>query len=364
MGLAPYGDPGRHYDALSRLITLRRNGTFRIDLSFFNYHLERTKNRCSEKFAETFGAGRRKGEDLSENHKDIAAALQLVTEETILHMAKVARAETGSPNLCLSGGVALNSVSNGRILREGIFDDVFIQPAASDGGCAVGACFTVYNVLLGHPRAYVLKDAYTGKGYTEEEMLEALRDTPGITYERVEDVASHAARLVAEGKIVGWFQGRAEFGPRALGNRSILADPRLPEMKDILNHRVKHREPFRPFAPSVLAEKCAEYFETGYPSPYMLLVYKVRPAKRQQIPAVTHVDDTGRVQTVDRDTNPLYWDLIKAFEERTGVPVVLNTSFNIRGMPIVNSPRDALDCFVGTGMDHAVIGPYVASKTP
>jgi carbamoyltransferase len=252
---------------------------------------------------------------------------------------------------------------NGKILRQGPFDEIFIQPAASDAGTAIGAALYVHSCLLGLPRPTPMRHAYWGPGFTDDEIAATLADYDGrVTYRQVDDPARVGAESVARGEILGWFQGRMEFGPRALGNRSILADARGSNMKDILNARVKHRESFRPFAPSVLEERTGEYFTVDYPSPYMILVYDVRPDKRAVVPAITHVDGTGRVQTVSRETNPLYWSLIKEFEDRTGVGLILNTSFNVMGEPIVCRPEEALECFLNTGIDRLIIGNYLVEK--
>ncbi|MDD5086031.1 MAG: carbamoyltransferase [Candidatus Omnitrophica bacterium] len=361
MGLASYGDPERYYKEFKKLVRLGPNGSFEIDLSYFRYHVSRLGQRCSQKFIDTFGPPRRENEPLNQHHNDIAAVLQRVLEESIFHILYYLKDRTKSRNLCMAGGVALNSVANGKVLEKGIFDEVFVQPAASDAGCSIGAAFYIYNMILGYPRKYVLETASLGKEFSQDEMEEAVKNFP-VKYERSDDIAQRTAQLLSRGKIVGWFQGRAEFGPRALGSRSILADPRIAEMKDILNERVKHREGFRPYAPSVLAERAEEYFDNGYPSPYMLLVYNVKPEKRNVIPAVTHVDGTGRVQTVEKEKQPLFWRLIKEFERLTGVGVILNTSFNVQGMPIVNSPKDALECFLSTEMDNLVLGNILVSK--
>ncbi|MGQ9628975.1 MAG: carbamoyltransferase family protein [bacterium] len=367
MGLAPYGDPGPYYNLFEKMVKLTPDGGFSINSDFLLHryparHWSRKPEDFSREFFEIFGPTRN-GQPLRKSHEDIAASLQLRLEETILHMVKYLYEKAKCRNLCIAGGVGLNSVANGRILNETPFEELFIQPAAGDGGTSLGCAYYIYNILLGYPRNYVFNSAYLGAEYTEEEIVAVLRASGnGLKYRRIEEIERLTARFLAEGKIVGWFQGRAELGPRALGNRSILADPRRAEMKDILNEKVKHREPFRPFAPSVLEDKCGEYFENDYPSPYMLLVYKVRPEKRSVIPAVTHVDGTGRVQTVNEKQNPKYWRLIKAFEEITGVPIILNTSFNVKGEPIVNSPQDAINCFKSTQMDLLVLGDYLVEK--
>ncbi|MCL6498550.1 MAG: carbamoyltransferase, partial [Firmicutes bacterium] len=257
---------------------------------------------------------------------------------------------------CLAGGVAFNCVANGKIFDRTPFEEVYIQPAAGDAGLAVGAAFYVYHQVLGYSRAFVMDHAYWGPEFTPAAIRQTL-DAVGLRYRQLSEEAlcRETARHIADGKIVGWFQGRMEWGPRALGNRSIVVDPRRPEMKDVLNRRIKHREPFRPFAPSILEEATGGYFERAYPSPFMILAYPVRPEKRAVIPAPTHVDGTGRLQTVSRETNPRYWRLIKEFERLTGVPVVLNTSFN-ENEPIVCTPQEAVDCFLRTQMDVLAIG--------
>jgi carbamoyltransferase len=251
-------------------------------------------------------------------------------------------------------------VANGLIRQQTPFREIFIQPAAGDSGTALGVAFYIWNTLLGNPRTYVMRDAYLGPQYSDAELEEAIRSF-GASYQRADDVEERAAELIASGKIVGWFQGRMEFGPRALGNRSILADPRQPEMKDLLNLRIKHRESFRPFAPAVLEEYVQEYFEDSYPSPFMLMVFKVRPERSANIPATRHVDNTGRVQSVSRSVNPRFWNLIESFRRRTGIPLVLNTSFN-ENEPIVCSPQDALHCFATTKMDALVLGNFLITK--
>jgi carbamoyltransferase len=296
-------------------------------------------------------------------HENIAASLQRRLEEVLLGMLRELHGRTGVDALCLAGGVALNCVVNGKIFEETPFRDVYIQPAAHDGGTSVGAAFHVWHHELGHPRDFVMDHAYWGPAFDETRMRAAL-DGAGMAYRRSEptEIADRTSQALAEGKIVGWFQGRMEFGPRALGNRSILVDPRRAEMKDVLNARIKHREPFRPFAPSVLEEATGRYFVRSEPSPFMLMTYPVRPEKVDEIPAPTHVDGTGRLQTVRSDQNPLYVDLIRAFEARTGVPVLLNTSFN-ENEPICCTPEQAVDTFRRTKMDVLVLGEFVASKS-
>lgn len=362
MGLAPYGDPDRYGEDMRKTVILLPDGTFRLDFRYFDFHVSLTRKRYSRLFESTFGPPRVPGGELTQRHKDIAAALQRRLEEACIHMAAHLQVESGLTRLCLSGGVALNSVMNARLLKKGIFEEVFIQPAAGDAGCAMGAAWYIEHVLLNRPRTFRFEDAAVGAGFDDGQIRETL-ERRAADYRRTEQPAHDAAALLAGGKIIGWFQGRAEIGPRALGSRSILAAPFPAGMKDRLNERVKHRESFRPFAPSILEERMGEYFDGPAPSPFMLLVYPVRPEKREQIPAVTHVDGSARVQTVSRAVQPLYYSLIEAFEKRTGIPVVLNTSFNVRGMPIVNSPDDALDCLAATELDAVILGHYVVSRS-
>jgi carbamoyltransferase len=295
-------------------------------------------------------------------HEDVAASLQAIFEDTYLALVRSAHERTGSRCLCLAGGVALNAVANGRILRDTPFTDLWIQPAAGDSGTAVGAAFHVWNETLAGERRYVMEHAYTGPAYEEEACAAAL-GSAGLEAGRLADdeLFSHAARAIADGLVVGWFQGRMELGPRALGSRSIVADPRRADMKDVLNARIKHREPFRPFAPSILAEATGEWFEQDHPSPFMVLVYRTREDKRDRIPAVNHVDDTGRLQTVERALAPRYYRLIEEFARLTGVPLVINTSFN-ESEPIVMTPAHAVDCFVRTRMDVLVLGNLVVRR--
>jgi carbamoyltransferase len=367
MGLAPYGDPSRYIDEFRRIVRLTDDGGYVIDLSYFAYHYLGRPRWFSPKFSRIFGPARDPDGELSQHYIDVAAALQLRTEEVGLHLARWLRRESGLDRVCLAGGVCLNSVMNGRILLEGVFDEVVVQPAANDAGTALGACYWLWNTVMRQPRTYVFEHAYFGPWFEDDQFRRAIDRCVApdhrVAWCKTENAPEQAARLVAEGKIIGWFQGRMEMGPRALGNRSILADPRLPEMKDLLNARVKFREGFRPFAPSVLEEKCGDWFTSSASSPYMIMVYPVHPEKRRLIPAVTHVDGTGRVQTVSRRHNPRYYRLIEEFERITGVPVVLNTSFNIRGEPIVNHPEQAVECFLRTGMDALFIGDYMITKT-
>lgn len=359
MGLAPFGTD-RYVEQFRRMIHLGPEGTYKLDLSWFEHH--RTgKHRVSRTFLDMFGPPRpRTRAPVEQHYADVAYALQYTLEETGLHIARWLQQKTGLTSLCVAGGVALNSVMNGRILLETPFTDFFAPPAASDAGTALGAALYVSACTLDLPRRggnYI----YLGPDFGAAEIEAALRRS-GLTYSRPDDVARHAAARIADGKIIGWFQGRMECGPRALGNRSILADPRSHESKPRLNEKVKHREPFRPFAPSALQERAGEYFVSDYPSPVMLLVFDVLEHKRHEVPAITHVDGTARVQTVSKEDNPTYWRLIKCFEELTGVPMVVNTSFNDNDEPIVCTPDDAIRCFLKTDLDGLAIGPFWVEK--
>jgi carbamoyltransferase len=371
MGLAPYGTP-RFAEQMRELVRPTPDG-FELGLEWFVHHREGvdmtwdeatpTIGRLfSDRLSEALGPPREPGSALSALHEDVAASLQAVLEELHLHLVRLVHERTGSRNICLAGGVALNAVANGRIRLETPFEQVYVQPAAGDSGTAVGAAFHVWHRELGQPRAFVMEHAYFGPAYTDADHAAALAAT-GVRAELVDDDALFplVAERIAAGDVVGWFGGRMEFGPRALGNRSIIVDPRRHDMKDILNARIKHREPFRPFAPSVLAEATGDWFEQDYPSPFMVLVYKTRAEKRELIPAVNHVDDTGRLQTVERHVNPRYYRLIEEFARITGVPIVLNTSFN-ENEPVVMSPQHALETFQKTRMDLLVLGNHVVRR--
>jgi carbamoyltransferase len=360
MGLAPYGTDALA-SPLRRTVMLLPDGTFEIDLSWFGW--QREQSAVSPRFVERFGPPRVPESELEQRHKDLAWAVQDVLEEAAVHVGRGLRRRVSTSKLCLSGGVALNSVMNRRLLLDAGFDDVFIQPAASDAGNALGAALWVWHQEMGRPREWQMEHAYLGHECSDAEMKSALVEK-GVPFRSVEDPAATAARLISEGKVVGWFQGRAEIGPRALGARSILADPRRPDMRDIVNHQVKRREWFRPFAPSVLEERASDYFEDYYPNPFMLLVQPVRADRRDTIPAVTHVDGTARLQTVNAARSPQFHRLISEFDRITGVPVVLNTSFNLRGEPIVHRPSEAVDDYLRSGMDAVVIGQYLAEKSP
>jgi carbamoyltransferase len=296
------------------------------------------------------------------HHQDVAASLQAMLEEAEFALVRRLKRETGKQALCMAGGVALNSAFNGKVLPDTDFKDIFIQPAAGDAGTALGVCYYIWHQILGQPRGFVMHDAYTGPQF-KNGAIQKILDGQNLSYEMLDEEAmvKRAAESVANGDVLGWFQGRMEWGPRALGDRSIIADPRRDDMKDILNARIKHRERFRPFAPSILMEHVGEYFDQTYPDPFMIKVYNVLPEKRDAIPGVTHIDGTGRLQTVDKAYAPLYWQLINTFRERTGVPVVLNTSFN-ENEPIVCTPQEAVDCFLRTKMDALVLGNYLVRK--
>jgi carbamoyltransferase len=352
MGLAAYGTP-RYKDRFMRMIELRPDGTYRLDASYFKVQHSpgRYEGYVSKKFSGIFGAGRSPDEEITQEHKDIAASLQATLEEVVFHVLRRLYEKTGCKKLCLSGGVAQNSVMCGRITKETPFDEVFIQPASGDNGCSLGAAEWTYNQVLGMPRSAVFPGCYLGPEFSEKEILSSL-----------ENIAVETARLIANGKIVGWFQGRMEWGARALGNRSILADVTNPEMTDIVNRYVKHREDFRPFAPACTVEAASEYFECDGPSPYMLNVFPASGKARQKMPAIVHVDGTARLQTVSRQENPLFYSLLEELNRLKGVPCVLNTSFNIKGEPIVCSPMDAIKCWSSTGLDVLVMGSFLLEK--
>ena len=392
MGMAPFGTP-RYVDKVHQLIRLHGDGSFELDMSYFSFHYstDRTFNR---RFVDLFGQPRDpdahfftpssgypayfgpKPPDYSQRaeqnqyYADVAASIQAVTEEVMLHVVRAAHQATGLKRLCLAGGVALNSVANGRILRESPFEEIYVQPAAGDGGGALGAALWGRHGVLGKPRTFTMDHAYWGKEYGPAE-IEQFLQTAGVRYRGVDDDEELVAQVVdrlREGKVVGWFQGRFEWGPRALGNRSILADPRRADMKDIVNTKIKFREPYRPFAPSVLVERVNDFFELAeparqYPARFMLYVVDVKPDKREVVPAITHVDGTARLQVVTRADAPRYYRLIECFGEATGVPVLLNTSFNLRGEPIVNTPAEAFRTFSASEMDVLVLDRYLVEKS-
>jgi carbamoyltransferase len=371
MGLAPYGTP-RYAAKLHELIRLD-GPLFELGLDYFTHDKEgvdmnwdsgspKIGRIYSDQLVELLGPAREPRGEITAQHEDVAASLQVVLEEAYLHLVETLWERTHVPNLCLAGGVALNAVANGRILPETSFRELYVQPAAGDSGTAVGAAFYVWNQELGRPRGFVMDHAYTGPEFDDDEIRAAL-DAAGVEAERIDDDTLFAtvAERIAAGDVVGWFQGRMEFGPRALGHRSIVADPRSATMKDVLNARIKHREPFRPFAPSILAERTGEWYEQDYPSPFMVLVYKTATDKRDRLAAVNHVDDTGRVQSVEASVEPRYHRLIDEFGRLTGVPILLNTSFN-ENEPIVMTPSQAVDTFLKTRMDMLVLGNYVVRR--
>ena len=388
MGLAPYGEPVYTQQLLDNVIDIKGDGSFRLNMEYFNFH--RGLTMTSEAFHDLFGAPPRKPESvLSQREMNLARSVQEVTEIAMMRMAHHVHTQTGSKNLCLAGGVALNCVANGRLLREGPFERIWIQPAAGDAGGAVGVALAVWHRYLDQPRAACdgvrdrMNAALLGPHYSDDE-LESFCNSRGAPYKRVTepDLSREVARLIADEKVVGWFQGRMEFGPRALGARSILGDARSPAMQKTMNLKIKYRESFRPFAPAVLRERCADYFEMDEDSPYMLLVAPVRSERRiamtpeqqsldgieklnvprSDIPAVTHVDYSARIQTVSREDNPRYYDLIAAFDDSQGCGTIVNTSFNVRGEPIVCTPEDAYRCFMRTEMDVLVLGTCILEK--
>jgi carbamoyltransferase len=371
MGLAPYGEAELHRAQMGDL--LRLDGLFELNLSYFTHQAQGVDMTWSEgaptigrifspRLEEVFGRAREPQGELTKHHEDVAGALQVVLEDAYLHVVNEAHRRTGLTNLCLAGGVALNAVANGRIRTETAFDGLYIQPAAGDSGISVGAAYFVWNQKLGRERGYVMDHAYTGPEYSDAEYGSAVR-AAGLESELLDDdtLFRTVAERIAAGEVIGWFQGKMEFGPRALGNRSIVTDPRRDDMKDILNARIKHREPFRPFAPSILAERTGEWYEQDYTSPFMILVYKTKADKRDKVPAVNHVDDTGRLQTVERHVNPRYYRLIEEFERQTGVPILLNTSFN-ENEPIVMTPQNAVETFQKTRIDVLVLGNRVVRR--
>lgn len=380
MGLAAYGEP-RYAEALSRLVRVKADRCFELDLSYFRHHTDGVQMTWDDgeptlgpvytgKLEQLLGPARKPEDPLEPRHEAIAASLQLVFEETLFHLLNRLHRITRSPRLCLAGGCAMNSVANGKIRERTPFREVYIQPAAADNGTSLGAACYAYHQVAGHSRRFVMEHPYWGPQFSPAELETALaerreelsRQGCRVTRLETEDaLCRRVAEQIAAGKIVGWFQGRMEWGSRALGNRSILADPRRQDMREILNTKVKLRERFRPFAPSILEEALPEFFVGAVPDPFMIQVYPVRPEKRSVIPAVTHVDGSGRLQTVSRRNNPLYWKLLKSFESVTGVPVLLNTSFN-ENEPIVHSPAEALDCFLRTQMDLLVLGRTVLEK--
>jgi carbamoyltransferase len=371
MGFAAYGEP--RFAAKVRDVVSFRDGQLRLNLDYFVHHTEGVEmvwesgqpvlaNVYSPKLTEVFGEPRVPRSELLPQHADLAASVQVVFEEIYFAFLNHLHKQTGQKALCLAGGCALNCAANGKIFEKTPFRDLYIQAASNDAGTSIGAALYVWHQVLRQPRSFVMKNAYYGSAHDDQAIGKQL-DAAGVVAHRLSEDAliDQTAREIASGKVLGWFQGRMEFGPRALGNRSILADPRRHDMKDILNSRIKHREHFRPFCPSILAERTADFFETSYPSPFMVQAYKIRHDRQKEVPAITHNDGTGRLQTVEKDQNPLYWKLLRRFEELTGVPILLNTSFN-ENEPIVTLPSQALDCFLRTNMDVLVVGSYILHK--
>lgn len=385
MGLAPYGEPIYKDLILNELIDFKDDGSFRMDMKYFGYcnSLRMTNRKFDRLFA---GPARKPETKITQRYMDVAASIQDATEEIMLKMARHVHKVTGQDNLCLAGGVALNCVGNGRILREGPFKNVWIQPASGDAGGALGAALLIWYKYLGNKRAVdgrhdLQRSSLLGPAYSDD-YIEGFLKTSGISYRRLDDhgIVSEVADLITQEKVIGWFQGRVEFGPRALGARSIIGDARSADMQSKMNLKIKYRESFRPFAPTVLKEKAGEWFDLNGESPYMLLVAPVKEEKRisvpkedesgfeklkslrSKIPAVTHIDYTARVQTVSREDNPLYYDLINQFYQKTGCPVIINTSFNVRGEPLVLTPEDAYRCFMRTEMDYLVLGNFLLDK--
>jgi len=391
MGMAPYGVP-RYVDKVWKLVQQNQDGSFALDMDYFSFH-HSTYKTYSDKFEALFGAprppkslffteatgfpqyfGTAPGnyQELSrqnQHYADIAASIQKVTEEMLLTMAKHLRQTTGMKQLCMAGGVALNSVANTRILNESGFEELYIQPAAGDGGGALGAALWAYNTLLGKPRNFTMQHAYWGRENSDGETSDFLtqNNIPHTRFDNEDQLLDRVVERLTSAQVVGWSQGRFEWGPRALGNRSIIADPRNPEMKEIVNAKIKFREPYRPFAPSVLAESAEKYFElpnatSHCPARYMQYVVPVREAEKATLPAITHVDGTGRLQTVFKEQSPRYYKLIERFGQATGVPVILNTSFNLKGEPIVNTPANAFNTFSKSEMDALVLGNFIIDK--
>jgi carbamoyltransferase len=361
MGLASYGNPeSKEYEQMRSLFSFKDDGRFEFDMSYFSYHYTR-KSGVSKKFTDLFGASKTEGKNWTEHELNVAAAAQRVVEDVVMHMVKHLKKITQSSNLCMAGGVALNSVTNGIIAKSGLFKDIFIQPAAGDSGTAIGAALLLNHQKLNQDRK-IQETAFLGPKYSKEECINALKEAGLIYEEKGEGVYDFVANQLLQNKIVAWFQGRMEFGPRALGNRSILANPMNPDMKDLLNKRVKFRESFRPFAAIVTEEDCGKYFDHDYPNPYMLLVYNVKEEFKSKLPSLTHVDGTVRIQTVNDRENPPMKKLLKAFEALSGYPVLINTSFNIKGEPIVCTPENAISSFINADIDYLIMEDIVVKK--
>jgi carbamoyltransferase len=392
MGMAPYGVP-RYMDKVWKVVRQNSDGSFALDMDYFSFH-HSTDKTYNGRFAALFGDprpsslhfftagtgfpsyfGAQPGNynelcKLNQHYADIAASIQKVTEELLVGMAKNLQKMTGQTKLCIAGGVGLNSVANTRILNETAFEEIFVQPAAGDGGGSLGAALWAYNTLLGKPRVFRMDNAYWGRHYNAGEIRSFLdgSNIPYQVYDNEDRLLDRVVDHLKSGKVIGWYQGRFEWGPRALGNRSIIADPGNPDMKDIVNTKIKFREPYRPFAPSILAERAQDYFELEdpmkhYPARYMLYVVPVKEDKKEKLPAITHVDGTGRLQTVFKDQSPRYYSLIERFGQATGTPVILNTSFNLRGEPIVTTPANAFNTFSQSEMDALVLDNFIVDKT-
>lgn len=361
MGLSGYGDKERFKSLFEKIVTFTEDG-YKLDSSYFKYGVK--WGQVSRKFIKECGFEQvEPGSKILDIHNDMAAAIQTVTEKLGVHLAKILHAQTGNKRLCMSGGVALNCVMNGCILQETGYEEMFIQPSAYDASGSLGSALYAYHQYYDKPRSYKMKHVFYGYQAKEEEIVNVLENfKDDIEFFKSEDVYNDTVAEIEKQQIIGWYQDKMEWGPRALGNRSILADPRSREMMDIVNDRVKHREDFRPFAPSCKLEKYKEYFDFPLPSPYMLFICDVQEDKRKVIPAVTHVDGTARFHTVEKEYNKKYWNLLDAFEKKTGVPVLLNTSFNIKGETMVMTPKDAIKCFLGTGIDVLVLENYIIKK--
>ncbi|HEX8932143.1 MAG TPA: carbamoyltransferase C-terminal domain-containing protein [Patescibacteria group bacterium] len=359
MGLAPYGKT-KYLDKFKKIAKLKPSGKFEINLSYIEYQHGK-EIMYSDQWVKAFGPARKKGEPIEERHKNIAASAQARTEESIEHLAKYLLKTGDYDSLCLTGGVALNSVAIGKLARSGLTKKIYTSPVSGDAGCAFGAAYYIYHHILGNLNLEPLPHAYWGRNFTNEEIKKIIIKNK-LPYTKHKNPQETAAQLIASGHVIGWFQGHSEVGQRALGNRSILADPRDPKMKDKVNRLIKYREPFRPFAPAILEEFQNDFFDYANPVPYMTEVHPVKKDKRSKIPSVVHIDGSGRIQTVIKKTNPKFWNLINTFNKITGIPVVLNTSFNVQGEPIVDSPKDAIKTFLGSGLDDIFLGNYWIQK--
>jgi len=362
MSLAAYGTP-LYYDKFMKIVDLKEDGSYMLDMDYFDYHFR--LKMPGKKFVKEFGPIRKPNEELTQHHKNIAASLQKVTEDVLFKILNYLYEETKCENLCMAGGVALNSVANGKIKKNTKFKNIFIQPASSDAGTSLGVAFYIYNSVLNNKRNCIMDSVYLGPEFYNNK-IQSFLDSNKINYKKLKDeneLVKETAKLIYQNNVIGWFQGRMEFGPRALGNRSILANPCNPQMKKILNEKVKHREEFRPFAPVIIEEKVKEYFDIDKKDErFMLFVYPIKESKRKLIPPVNHVDGTARLQTVNKEQNLLYYNLIREFEKLSKVPVLINTSFNIRGEPIVCTPEDAYKCMMGTEIDYLILNNFLIKR--